>query len=103
MVLQLTVPKGTKWPGDPLVGKGIQKPGHLGNGQHGAAPRTVPQELRALKQRRAGGNHRGEKINFFSDSLIPSPLPSFQKQTKIIAMKHSKKLLLVRKKKSITV
>ena len=71
--------------------KGIQKPGRLGNGQYGAAPGTLPQELRALKQRKAGGNQRGEKIRvfFFSDSLIPLPLPSFQKQTKIIAMEHS--------------
>ena len=47
-----------------LVQKGIQKPGRLGNGQYGAAPGTLPQELRALKQGKAGGNHRGEKISF---------------------------------------
>ena len=65
MVLQLTAPKGTKQPGDSLVQKGIQKPGRLGNGQYGAAPGTLPQELRALKQRKAGGNHREEKIRVF--------------------------------------
>ena len=30
---------------DPLVQKGIQKPGRLGTGQHRAAPGTLPQEL----------------------------------------------------------
>lgn len=64
-VLQLTAPKGTKQPGDPLVQKGIQKPGRLGPGQHGAAPGILPQELRAPKHRDAGGNHGGEKLIFF--------------------------------------
>ena len=99
MVLQLTASEGTKQPGDPLVQQGIQKPGRLGPGQHGAAPGTLPQELRAPKQRNAGGNHRWEKIDFFSDSWIPSPLPSSQKQTKLTAAEHSQKLFLVRKKK----
>ena len=92
MVLQLTASEGTKQPGDPLVQQGIQKPGRLGPGQHGAAPGTLPQELRAP-------NHRWEKIDFFSDSWIPSPLPSSQKQTKLTAAEHSQKLFLVRKKK----
>ena len=36
-----------------------------GAGQHGAAPGTLPQELRAPKHRDAGGNHGGEKLIFF--------------------------------------
>lgn len=82
MVLQLTAPKGTKQPGDSLVQKGIQKPGRLGPGQHGAAPGTLPQEPRAPKQRSAGGNHGGEKIDFFLIDFDSFSTSQFSKTNK---------------------